>query len=995
MVMTQPRPSRVGCDRRAGVPRCGRGPHSSALAALFVLLGVASAHAQFSQARLTGIVRDESGAPIQGASVLILDQETGLARSLTTSSTGFYTAPDLRPSRYRLQVELAGFTPVIRKGIRLNAGTTLSLDVALEVSPVAENLAHPAETITVLGETPLVNTAQSQVSQVVQQEAIQNLPLNGRNFLELAFLVPGNSPTANYDPTKARVVEVSSAGQLGRGGNVTVDGVDNNDDVVGGLLQNFSVDAVQEFQVVTNRYSAEIGRSASSAVNIVTRSGVNDMHGSGSFFFRNDALQSRNPLVAETGGFERKQLSFTLGGPIRKDRAHWFASYERTREDGAEIAGRRNLSTRTVETFFTPVPYHDNLLLGRLDCQATRNDKLFLRYARQTNDQTNQGTLRAPVGAESNLQVAHNRIDSIVVGWTRIVRSSLVNSFRAHYNDFKNAIDPIAGAPVPELQFPSILEGRTFRAPQATVQKRLQLKDDLNWSRGNHAFKLGFDFHPKIEWSALFDLFGSGTVILTQDFATEDRDGDGRIDDNDIPISAAIKSLAPRPPFVKPPDNRHIAVYAQDDWRVRRNLTLNYGLRWELDTDVNGVHAANQFRPGERHLDKNNLGPRVGFSWDPLGTGAQTIRGGYGLYYDRIVLEVSLLERLLDGRTLPIALFRPESLREPFSGPRANVPIGINVLDNDLTTPYAHQATLGFQRQFARDYAVSVDAVYDRGEDFILGVEVNHPRADVTVNPLVGDSVVELANRARTSYKGILVTLQKRMGHGFSFLASYTLSKAKNYSNDDQIPFAAVPLDDPLDVDREFSTAATDERHRFVLSGTLELPWGIKVSPLVTLSSGLPFDIRQSTDFDGDGVADRFPLLPRNAGARDVVTGAELNALIDQFNTDPRHSRLRDRRGRGYEHVDPSLDFTHPFKSVDFRVSKTFKLGLKQARLELLAEVFNAFNSLNIRGFFLASYSGVGTDMESATFGRPLSTAGGVFGSGGPRAAQLGVKLTF
>ncbi len=964
-----------------------------AIATFWLALGASGLAAQFSQGRLTGVVRDETGATLSEATVLVTDQQTGVSRVLKTDEAGLYTVPDLRPSTYQIQVDHAGFRSVVRRDVVLNAGTTLTVDFSLGVASVAEAL-------TVSGLPSLVNTAQSQVAEVIRQDTIQALPLNGRNFLELAFLVPGNAPTANYDPTKARVVEVSSAGQLGRGGNVSVDGVDNNDDVVGGVLQNFSVDAVQEFQVVTNRYSAEVGRSATSVVNVVTRSGTNELHGSGSLFHRSADLTAANPLVERTGDFDRQQYSGTLGGPIQRDRAHWFFSYERTQEDGAEIAGRRNTATRTVETFFTPAPFRDNLLLGRADWTLGDYDRVFVRYGRQWNEQTNQGTLRAPLGDVTNLQIADNRIDAIVGGWTRILSPTLVNSFRMQYSDFKNEIVPAIEydrSQATELQFPSILVGPTFRAPQATVQQRLQIKNDLNWTRGTHAVKFGLDFQPRIHWSAIFDLFGSGTIILLEDFATQDRDGNGTIDDFDIPVDGLIKNRAPSPPLVEPPDNRHLALYVQDDWRAGDNLTVNAGLRWEADFNVNGRDIVNQFNPGERNVELDNFSPRIGVNWDPFGNGRQTIRGGYGLYYDRIILEVSLLEQLLDGRTLPVSALAPANLRDAMAvmGPGGSLPIGINVLDNDLNTPYNHQLTAGFQQQFGRDYALSVDGVFNWGRDSILGIEVNRPRANEPfVNPAIQDSVVQLMNRGRTEYRGLLVSLQKRLSRGVSFLASYTLSQSKNHSNDDQIPFAAVPFDDPLNIDRDFSWAATDERHRFVFSGTAELPWGVLLASTITFSSGLPFDIRQNTDFAGDGPADRFPLLPRNAGGRSVKTGAELNALIDQFNTDAQYADLRAIRGGGYNRVDPDLDFVNPFKSVDLRVSKVFTLG--RVRAEVLAEIFNLFDSLNVRGFFLGSYAGVGNNMEAAgTFGEPLSTAGGAFGSGGPRALQIGAKIRF
>jgi hypothetical protein len=961
---------------------------------LVAVLGCsASAFAQFSQGRLTGVVRDDTGAALPQTRIRVVDQQTGVSLALVTDEAGRYDVPALRPSLYTVEAGAPGFIQIVRRDVLINAGTSLALDFDLKVAKVAE-------TVEVRGETPLVNTVQSQVAEVIQQPLIQSLPLNGRNFLELAFLVPGNAPTANYDPTKARVVEVSSAGQLGRGGNVSVDGVDNNDDVVGGVLQNFSVDAVQEFQVVTNRYSAEVGRSASSVINVVTRSGTNALHGSGSVFHRSADLTAKNPLVERTGDFDRQQYSGAAGGPLQRDRSHWFFSYERTQEDGAEIAGRRNLAARTVESFFTPAPFRDNLLLGRVDLSLGPDDRVFVRYGRQWNKQTNQGTLRAPLGDVSNLQIADNRMDSVVAGWTRVVRRNLVNSFRVHYSDFKNEIVPAPAydrSLATELQFPSILAGPTFRAPQQTVLKRLQFKDDVNWVSGAHGVRFGVDFHPKIEWSAIFDLFGSGTIILTEDFASTDRDGNGQLDDFDIPVAAVIKNQAPSPPLVLPPDNRYLALYAQDDWRVRDNLTVNAGLRWEMDFNVNGIDVVNQFEPGERRREKDNFSPRIGVTWDPLGNGRQTIRGGYGIYYDRIILEVSLLELLLDGRTLPVAVIEPANLQDAINliGPSGSIPIGINVLDNNLETPYNHQVTLGFERQLGRDYVVSADGVLNYGRKYIVGVEVNRPRVNEPFrNPAIQDSVVELTNAARTEYRGLLVAFKKRMNQRFSFLASYTLSESKNHSNDDQIPFAAVPFDDPLDIDRDFSWAAIDERHRFVLSGTVEAPWGFRISPLITLSSGLPFDIRQNTDFVGDGAADRFPLLPRNSGGRRVKSGADLNRLIEQFNTAPEFAALRELRGSGYAPVDDSLDFTNPFRSVDVRVAKQVRLGA--TRIELLAEVFNLFNSLNIRGFFLGSYAGVGNNLDSLdTFGQPLSTAGGAFGSGGPRALQIGAKMIF
>src|SRR5687768_2446214 len=211
----------------------------------------------------------------------------------------------------------------------------------------------------------LIDNSASLVNGVVDSREVESLPLNGRNFLELALLIPGNSPAPNFDPTKTNTMVISSAGQLGRGGNVTVDGADDNDDVVGGQVQNISQEAVQEFQIATNRFSAQLGRSGSSVINIVTKSGSNEYHGSGSFYFRSKALQGLpatfNRGLGQTPPFDREQYAFTLGGPIQKDHAWFFGSVEYRNQDGASLVGLRDLATRTIKRTFAEAPLNDLL----------------------------------------------------------------------------------------------------------------------------------------------------------------------------------------------------------------------------------------------------------------------------------------------------------------------------------------------------------------------------------------------------------------------------------------------------------------------------------------------------------------------------------------------------------------------------------------------------------------------------------------------------------
>lgn len=272
---------------------------------------------------------------------------TGVSRETITNYEGSYVLANLPPGEYELKVQATGFAVKVSQApVVIQVGQTTTIDTTLEVG-------ETRSTVNLVGEAPLVQTSTSTVEGVIDEREVQSLPLNGRNFLELALLIPGNAPAPNFDPTKTNTIVISSAGQLGRGGNVTVDGADNNDDVVGGQLQNISQEAVQEFQIATNRFSAQLGRSGSAVVNIVTRSGSNEYHGSGSFYFRDRKLQGLPATFDRTSGqappFDREQYAFALGGPIKKQKAWFFGSFEFRNQDGATLVGSRELPSRSIK----------------------------------------------------------------------------------------------------------------------------------------------------------------------------------------------------------------------------------------------------------------------------------------------------------------------------------------------------------------------------------------------------------------------------------------------------------------------------------------------------------------------------------------------------------------------------------------------------------------------------------------------------------------------
>jgi hypothetical protein len=994
---------------------------TAAVAVCAALLSYPSALAagqQSAAATLRGVVRDPTGAVIPGAMVKATNVATGTARETQTNDEGAYTLSSLSPGEYEVRVEAKGFTAKVSKSpFALQVGQSQTLDFDLQVAGVEEIILDE------FGYVPLIDNSSSKVDRVIDRREIENLPLNGRNFLELALLTPGNAPAPNFDPTKTNTVVISSAGQFGRGGSVTVDGADTNDDVVGGSVQNISQDAVQEFQIATNRFDARLGRSGSSVINIVTKAGTNEVHGSASAFFRGSLFQGLpatfDRTVGEKPPFDREQYAFTLGGPIKRDRAFFFGSLEYRNQDGAVLVGTRDTARRTITRGFAAAPLDDLLSTERFDWSVNPNNMLNVRYSLQREQDVAASTLIRSIGSASQRQSGRNHTHSLLANYSSVVSPHEVNDFTFSYSTFSNLTAPVTVGP--QLTFPSIQDGASFRVPQATKQRRYQFADNFTAIRGKHTLTAGGEFQRVLSGFNL-GVFQQGRVELIEDFPDFDRNGDGRVDDNDLLFAVTLRSAFPERPLLIPDaNNSYVAAYLQDDWRVSPSLTLNAGLRYELDTDVKNISHYGDINPlvrpflrGSRTRDKNNFAPRVGFNWSP-NNGHTSLHGGYGIYYDRVTLEVISLERGLDGRALPIevragnvffipppCLFNPAcgqfpppapTLANPFTGfvlPGAGAG-GINIIDNGLQNPSVQQTNVGIQQEFAHHYVIRADYLHNFGTHFIIGRTIGQ-----VFNPVVGgpDLVKNIESSVKTKYDGLLLSFEKRYAQHFQFRASYTLSKAFNYANDDQIPFSNGPLD-PNNLQLEYGPTPNDQRQRLAFAGVFDAPYGFRVAPLWTVASGVPMDILLP-----DG-STRIPGLQRNAGGRLFHTGAELNSFLSQLNA------AGGVGGQPLPLVREDARFSDGFNSFDLRLSKAFKIR-ELVSVEPIAEVFNLFNVTNVLGVSNVNYSGFSNVLvrdsndaatpgflRSTSFGRPVTTAGGVFGSGGPRAFQFAARVTF
>ena len=984
---------------------------------LAALLCAASALAQdLGSAILSGDVSDPSGAAVTGADVKVKSKATGIGRTATTSGAGRFVVNALSPGEYEVSISAKGFSSTTAQ-VQLEVGQQqdLKFHLQLKAEQVSINI-NSADT------GPLVNSTSSLVDGVINSQQIDSLPLNGRNFLELSLLIPGNAPAPNFDPTKTDTVVISTDGQLGRGGNVSIDGADNNDDTVGGMLHNVPQDAVQEFQIASNQYSAALGRSGSAVVNVVTKSGTNTWHGTAAVFARDQALQASSPLVDPTLGtppFRREQYAGSVGGPVVKNKAWFYSAFEYRDQLGGVEVGTADLNTQSIIKSYATAPLTDAMGTTRGDWQISDKDSLMMRYSIEQLNATGASTLDRALGSASQRQVLENKFQAFVTSWTRVFTPTLLNRFSFAENNFFNNTTPVTVAP--QIDLPSLQEGASFRVPQQTKQNRLEFSDVVDWSHGKHNFKFGAEVQH-VAASFFLGVFQQGRIEAVENFPDFDRNGDGQVSWDDLLFAVTLQSGYPTRPLTLPDcNNNYVAFFAQDDWHVTRQLTLNLGLRYDLDTNSKDLSYYSQINPiaqpflqGTRGKDINNLGPRIGFNWANA-AGNITLHGGYGIYYDRITLEVMSLERGLNGTSLPIdvragnAISGPNgpvyldpngyflpgapTLSNPFTGfilPGAGAS-GINIIDNVMQNPEVQQFNLGLQWEFAKNWIVRADGIHDLGTHFILGVPIG-----TVYNPVVGgpDTIKNLESSVNTHYDALFLTVDRRFANHYQFHAAYTLSKSLNYANDDQIPFGNGPID-PLNLHREYGPTPNDQRNRFVVSGTADLKWGIQLSPLWTLASSVPVDIMLPDD------STRVPQLGRNAGCRQFSNGAQLNKFITQLNA------TGGENGTPLPLVDPNVSFCNMFNSFDLRLSKMFKFG-ERSSLQLVGEVFNLFNTTNILGVSNTNYSGYanvlvrdsntpGTPgyLTSSSFGAPVTTAGGVFGSGGPRAFQLAVRYSF
>ena len=621
-----------------------------------------------------GTVTDPQGAVVIKATVTVRNPATNFSRTTETNDEGFFRVDQLPPGNYEIRVTGTNFKTTVVKEVGVNVGQNSPADVKLEIGGASEEV-----TVVGTGEAQIERTDQT-VSGVVGTVQIQNLPLNGRNFLDLAQLQPGVEKVegGSFDPTKANYTGVSIAGQAGRSAQIAVDGGSVVDNVVGTTVQNFSQEIVQEFQLGISNFDLSTGASSTGSVNIISRSGSNDFHGNGYGYFRDDkfaAFPALSRLDAANGipaavrtdriPFDRQQFGGTLGGPIVRDKLFFFGNYEQNNQDGSAL---HNPTEAQSFAGFTPNPFDEILATGKIDWVIGSATNLSTRYSFNDNEQQvpfPPGSGIVPRQSASNIftsndQIVLNRAHNLVAGLTHSFSPTVSNNTVFAFSDFSNDITvPTESLGRPEIRIigsQSFRSGQNAIAPQSTYQERYQLRNDTTWVRGDHTFRFGGNY----ELTSINGLFQFASPARIRLFNVDAAGNPIRYETEADFLNAPVRDISmgigsPVLPFNggDATTNHRFSFYGNDSWKLTQNFTMNLGLSYRIDSNLwnhdqpRPAIVAPVFGKGTAPSpkDTNNIAPRVGFAWDVAGNGKTVLRGGIGMYYDNTIDNLRLFER--------------------------------------------------------------------------------------------------------------------------------------------------------------------------------------------------------------------------------------------------------------------------------------------------------------------------------------------------------------
>jgi hypothetical protein len=916
---------------------------------ILALAVAACAQQTIDTATVQGRVEDPSGASIAAAQVTIENSRTGARTTAASSASGEFRFNTLAAGEYVLTTAADGFAPASRK-----------LVVAIGQSfyvPLRLSIAGHSEDLTVNDDAPIVETTRTQVSSLVEEREVASLPLNGRNYLDLALLVPGVSRTNTG--SNQRFAETSAVpgtglsvnGQRNLSNSFIVDGVSANDDAAELAGTFYSQEVVREFQVVRTGGIAEFGRASSGFISIATRSGSSDFHGDVYGYLRNQRMDARNPLWATKLPLTQSQYGVSLGGPIVRNRTFFFSNFEQTRQNTAGVITITPTNLAAIDTELSAVGYPGPQITSgsfpatlkttnfftRIDHAFSPREQLNVRYNfydMSSRNARNVGGLNA-VSRAFDLANRDHTVGANNV-WTVSTRTLLESRFQYVHSRFQSPPSDRVG-PAVNISGVASFGTATF-SPTARSIDAFEIANNITHQRSTHSLKAGVDY--------LHDRLGidfPGAVQGVYSFAS-------------LPNFVAGQYINYQQAFGQPStrqSNPNVGVFVSDEWRARPNLTLNAGVRYDL-----------QFLPSLVHTDTNNISPRVGVAWDPWRDGKTVVRASYGLFFDRLPLRALSNAIQRDGVQYRVAVLNFGQPGAPvFPNVLPAYPTGvltaITTIDPNIQESYSHQGGLEVERQFGKGASLSVGYTHLRGEQLLMSRNINVPTNLALPNgarpdPTVGNNG-QFQSVGDSWYDGMTVAYKQQAGKWATLRVSYTYAKALDTAGNF---FFSTPQDN-FNIAAERGRSDNDQRHRLAVSGTLMSPdgasqhlrnhlWrGWQLSYFYQHASALPFNI---------------------------LTGADTNK---DTNTNDRPAGVARNAGVAY-----------PFDSLDMRLERTFRFGDRWR----LAAMVDGFNILNHTNFQLPNnVFGTGPSPGAPTnplFGQPTSAAD-------PRQVQLGLKVTF
>lgn len=950
----------------------------------------AAAQTDVTTSRISGTVSDGEGSPLPGVSVQASNQETGLVVPGVTDERGFYRLLNLPTGLYTVTATLEGFTSVARPDIRLLLGSTPSVDFSLQLSTVSE-------TITVTSEVPVVEVTNTSASTTITNEQIENIPINGRDFKSLVLLTPQTR-------TDSERGNLSIGGQRGINTNVTVDGVDFNNAFFGGTVGGaegraplaISQESIKEFTVITNGASVEFGRSGGGFVNIITKSGTNNLHGSGFYYDQPQSLISNFANGAEPADQNKRQFGASLGGAIVQDKLFYFVSYDRQdQEITVPIAGSV-LSDAVFARYpilASPEQYvqtrDGDVTFGRLDYQLSQSHRFMVR-ANLTDYEGINGTSNAQFRTASYNGLEGLDTKAYVSSWSGQFGSNLLNDLNLNFITEDTPREDKA-LNLPDIQVGSVRYGEVSFLPITSTTERKAFGDTVTYAFGDHVFKGGVEYNDTTidqvfrgNWRGVFR-FPTEADLLAGRWDRYQQFGG---------LGGRTSEEAGRANF----GQKETAAFLQDQWFLRSNMTLTAGLRWEnLDNpndpilnqfqqNPNGSFALN----GEIPDSDNQLSPRLGLSWAPDDKTA--VRFAVGRYWARTpaILFAQLFTSnglvgtqyiITNRRDATGAVLPPTDALAPGWGPnftiegteRINFLLvpnpprpGVFAIDPDFENSYTDRFTVGAEREILANTSAGLDFTYAEGNQLQRLKDINRqydgtfvngvPRYSSTVFPYpFYGRVTTSVSDGESEYTALTGTLRRRLASNFSYYLALTYSKDKDTDSNER-NFAGIQLEDYNDPDQNFAYSSRDQRWRGVLNGLWQTPWwGVGLSGSFVYNTGFPYTATANLDVNQDG---------EPATDRPFVNGVHFE----------RNS------------------FRQPdFYSLDLRVSKGFRI--RGGELEASLDCFNCSNADNrfVPGTdgLLARSSIWGTGQA------PLASFGQETGVGTPRTFQLGLRYDF